>query len=230
MTILLYDLVGKDDRRFSPTCWRVKMALAHKGLPFETQATPFTAIKTIGDGFSKTVPVINDGGKLINESFEIASYLEATYPDKPSLFGGPGGEALTGFVNSWALTHLHMPLGAIIMCDVHDNCLEEDQAYFRESREARFGQPLETFNEGRADKLSRFRDGLTALRASLKNAPFVGGEAPLYADYIILGAFQWARTVCAEPLVEKDDPVWAYVDRLLDLHDGLAREAKAHPW
>lgn len=36
MAIQLYDLCGKDDRRFSPYCWRTKLALKHKGLDFET--------------------------------------------------------------------------------------------------------------------------------------------------------------------------------------------------
>ncbi len=34
--IRLYDLAGEDERvRYSPFVWRVKMALARKGLPFE---------------------------------------------------------------------------------------------------------------------------------------------------------------------------------------------------
>ena len=38
MTIKLYDLAGEDAAlRFSPFCWRTKMALKHKGLPFETE-------------------------------------------------------------------------------------------------------------------------------------------------------------------------------------------------
>src|SRR5271166_3048109 len=33
----LYDLAGAEaERRFSPYCWRAKMALMHKGLPFDT--------------------------------------------------------------------------------------------------------------------------------------------------------------------------------------------------
>jgi len=33
MTITLYDLAGAEaERRFSPFCWRTKMALAHKVL------------------------------------------------------------------------------------------------------------------------------------------------------------------------------------------------------
>jgi glutathione S-transferase len=37
------------------------------------------------------VPIIQDGDKVVNDSFAIAQYLERTYPDRPSLFGGPGG-------------------------------------------------------------------------------------------------------------------------------------------
>ena len=37
MTIRLYDLAGAEaERRFSPFCWRARMALAHKGLDVET--------------------------------------------------------------------------------------------------------------------------------------------------------------------------------------------------
>ena len=39
MAITLYDLAGADEhRRFSPYCWRTKMALAHKGLAFTTDS------------------------------------------------------------------------------------------------------------------------------------------------------------------------------------------------
>ncbi len=39
------------------------------------------------------VPIIQDGDNVVNDSFAIAQYLERTYPDRPSLFGGPGGAA-----------------------------------------------------------------------------------------------------------------------------------------
>ena len=50
------------------------------------------------------VPVLHDGDKAINESFEIAQYLEKTYPDAPSLFGGESGEAGCFFANAFADT------------------------------------------------------------------------------------------------------------------------------
>lgn len=40
----------------------------------------------------RQVPVIEDDGKVVNDSFAIAQYLESKYADRPSLFGGPGGE------------------------------------------------------------------------------------------------------------------------------------------
>jgi glutathione S-transferase len=37
MVLKLYDLAAADEeRRFSPYCWRIKMALAHKELKVET--------------------------------------------------------------------------------------------------------------------------------------------------------------------------------------------------
>src|SRR4026209_1626590 len=82
MTIILYDLCARDaGRPFSPHCWKAKMALAHKGLEFDTVPTPFTSVPRVEGGAAKIVPVIRDGDKVVADSFEIALYLEDTYPD-----------------------------------------------------------------------------------------------------------------------------------------------------
>ena len=90
MTITMYDLAGVEaDRRFSPFCWRAKMALAHKGLEVETVPWRFTEkdkLPTPNDG---RVPVIIDGGKVVHDSSAIADHLEERYPDRPSLFPAP---------------------------------------------------------------------------------------------------------------------------------------------
>src|SRR6218665_3785804 len=99
MTRILYSLCGADESRpFSPHCWKVVQALAHKGLDFIEKPTPFTEIPTLENGFSKTVPILRDGNELIRDSFDIALYLEERYPDRPTLFGGEGGKALSRFV------------------------------------------------------------------------------------------------------------------------------------
>ena len=49
MSIVMYDLAGADPAlRFSPYCWRMRMALAHKGMPVETIPWRFTDKAAIG--------------------------------------------------------------------------------------------------------------------------------------------------------------------------------------
>ena len=76
MTIKLYDLADAEGRRFSSNCWRVQFALAHKGLAYETIPTRFTDISTVGNGRHKTIPVIDDAGTEICDSWVIANYLD----------------------------------------------------------------------------------------------------------------------------------------------------------
>ncbi|MCV0397747.1 MAG: glutathione S-transferase family protein [Rhizobiaceae bacterium] len=224
MSIKLYELVGADPTRpFSPHCWKVAMALAHKGLEFESMPTPFTAIAAIEDGGHKTVPVLRDGGTVVSESFEIARYLEETYPERQSLFGGRGGEAATRFINQWAQRAVMAQLLPMILMDVHSTLAPEDQAYFRTSREKRFGKRLEELPQGRDGRLAGLRAGLEPLRAMLALQPYLGGEGPLFGDHIVFGAFQWARIVSPFQVLEADDPVTQWFDRCLDLYGGLGR-------
>ncbi|MEY4879655.1 MAG: hypothetical protein RJB62_1124 [Pseudomonadota bacterium] len=223
--MILYDLAGQDGRRFSPNCWRTRWALAHKGVAVETRAVCFTQIASLADGAQKTVPVIDDGGHIIGDSWAIARYLETHYPDRPSLFGGKEAEGLTAFVQSWAITTLHAGIIPLILLDILNVLDSADRDYFRASREKRFGQTLEELQAPRDEHLPDFRNSLQPLRMMLKQQRWIGGDAPLYADYVCLAPFLWARVVSDFPLLEKDDPVMEWFERGLDLYDGLARKA-----
>ncbi|MFC6489064.1 glutathione S-transferase family protein [Nitratireductor sp. GCM10026969] len=228
MGILLYELVGSDERRpFSPHCWKIALALAHTGLSFEGRPTRFTEIAGIENGVTKTVPLIRDGERLIRGSFAIALYLEEAYPDRPTLFGGEGGKAMARFVERWSQLTLHTFIGEAALVDIHGLLGPEDQAYFRESREARFGKPLEDVPADRETRLKDFRAALAPLRTLFRHQPFIGGEGPLFADYIVGGALQWARVASPFPFLAPDDPVAEWFGRCLDLHDGLARRVPA---
>jgi glutathione S-transferase len=61
----------------------------------------------------------------------------------------------------------------------------------------------------------------------LKDQKYLSGEAPAYPDYILLGSFLWPRTLSPLELLEKDDAVYAWRERMLDLFDGFARNAPA---
>lgn len=223
MPITLHDLAGADGRRFSPHCWKTRMALAHKGLAFEAVPTKFTEIRSRCGGAFRTVPILEDGERQIVDSWAIAEYLEQAYPDRPSLFGGPAGHAHARFVQNWAQTQLHPQIARLIIHDIHEHLAPEDHGYFRDSREKMFGASLEQVQAGRDDRLAGFRAALEPARQTLKAQPFLGGAAPLYADYVLFGPLQWARVTGRIDLLAADDPVRDWFLRLADLHDGLGR-------
>jgi glutathione S-transferase len=228
MTILLYDLVGADPARpFSPHCWKAKMALAHKGLDFRSEPTTFTAVPAVEGGVSKTVPVIRDGDRVVADSFDIALYLEERYPDRPTLFGGEGGKAMARFIERWSQLTLHPYKSTAILSEIHGRLGNPDRDYFRTTREARFGKSLEELRAGRDAGLAAYRATLEPLRSTLTYQPFIGGQSPLFCDYIVFGAFQWARVVSTYQLLEESDPVAQWFERCLDLNGGVGRTVAA---
>jgi len=223
----LFDLAGADDDvRFSPNCWRTRLALAHKGLPVETIAWRFTEKDAIAKSGQGKVPVLVAGDKWLYESWDIAAYLEDTYPDCPSLFGCPQGRATARFVNQWASAVLHPAVARVVVPDIHAALHEKDKDYFRTTREAAFGRTFEAIAAERDDALAALNRTLAPLRSTFSKQPFVAGAAPAYADHAVFGAFQWARVISSIALLEDNDPLSAWVERMLDAYDGLARSAK----
>ncbi|HEY0328696.1 MAG TPA: glutathione S-transferase family protein [Rhodopseudomonas sp.] len=230
MTLKLYELVGVEETRpFSPFCWRTRMALAHKRLDVTSIPWRFTEKAAISPYKSEKVPVLLDGDHAVADSWAIANYLEDAYPERPSLFGGAGGRAMARMLNWWGDIAVIGGVFPLIAADIHAHLRPEDQDYFRNSREPRFGKSLEQIAANRDVAVEGFRKALDPLRLTLRTQPFVGGEAPNYADYILFGGFQWARAISDFALLKPDDPVYAWRDKLLDAFDGLARKSPGYP-
>jgi glutathione S-transferase len=228
MTRLLYALAGADKaRQFSPHVWKTVMSLAHKGLDYETVPVGFTEIKAVEGGATATVPLLRDGDRLVRDSFEIALYLDEAYPDRPSLFGGEGGKAMARFIESWSQSALHMAVTRIAILDIHNLLDPTDQAYFRRSREERLGASLEDIAAAGRAEIEGFAKKLQPLRNTLKIQPFIGGEGPLFPDYIVFGALQWLRTTAGTRVLAEDDPVALWFGRCLDLHGGVGHRVTA---
>lgn len=229
MAMTLYDLAGAEaDRRFSPFCWRTKMALAHKGLEVETIPWRFTEKNKLPQPNGGRVPVVVDGNRVVADSSAIAAYLETRYADRPSLFGGEAARPLTTFVQNWTETVVQPALVGFVVLDIYRHVAPEDRGYFRQSREERFGRTLEEVVEDRESRLPAFRDSLAPLRRTVERQRFVGGAAPTYADYLVFGAFQWARAISDFELLATDDPVAAWRGRMLDAFGGLARNSPGY--
>ena len=229
MAVTLYDLAGAEaDRRFSPFCWRTKMALAHKGIEVETVPWRFTEKNKLPQLNAGRVPVIVDGSRVVHDSSSIATYLDEHYQDRPPLFDGKVGRALTTFVQNWTETVVQPGLVGFVVLDIYRHVAPEDRDYFRRSREERFGRTLEEVVEDRETRLPGFRDSLTPLRRTVERQAFLCGIAPAYADYIMFGAFQWARAISDFELLAADDPVAAWRGRMLDAFGGFARSSPAY--
>jgi glutathione S-transferase len=222
----LFELCGRDPARvFSPFCWRSRMALAHKGLEFDSTPWRFTETERLAFAGHVKVPVLVDGDTVVVESFDIARHLDAAYPQAPSLMHG-APEAYR-FIGAWTDTVLHAGIAGLIVTDIPPLLDEADRAYFVSSREARYRKPLAEVTAGREDRLPAFRASLLPLRHALRGRDFLGGSAPDYADYTVFGGFMWARVVSPLELLAPDDAVHAWRERMLGLFGGMARAVPA---
>lgn len=230
MSLKLFELVGADaSRPFSPYCWRTRMALAHKGLSAELIPWCFTEKSAIAPHRSDKVPVLIDGETSVADSWKIANYLEDTYPHRPSLFGGEGGRAMGRMINWWGDIAIVGGLFPFIGADIHGHLKPEDAVYFRQTREARIGKTLEEAVQTRDKAIEGFRRSLDPMRLTLKTQPYLGGDAPNYADYIVFGGFQWARATSPFKLLAENDLIYAWREKLLDAFDGMARKSPGYP-
>ncbi len=230
MSRILYERVCGDDRRPSPYCWRARLAVAHKGLSPEYRPVKFTEADKVGFSGQGKVPVLVDGDATVFDSWSIACYLEDTYPEAPSLFGGAGGRELARTLNHWVDKALQTAFAPILAPSLHAIAHPDDRDYYRRTREPRYGCTLEELGARRAEFRAALDRTLEPLRARLGESPFLCGAAPAYGDYLAFAEFQWARCVDPEDLLsraETDRDLRAWRARMLDLHGGLARQVTA---
>jgi glutathione S-transferase len=226
MTLTLYELGGLDDRRYSLFSWRIRMALADRGYAVAYKPVRVSDKSAIAFSKQDKVPILLDGDTVIHDSWRIAQHLDAR-DGTNSLFGGETAQALTRFVNSWVDRTIVPRLVPLLMIDVLGIVDEEDGRHLRTGIEKAFGKTLEELSANRDKEIVALRRLLDPARASLRSQPFLSGLKPSYADYILFSPFQWARIVSPFQVLEADDALAAWRERMLDLHGGFARTVPA---
>lgn len=87
---------------WSTNCERVGLALAHKGLEAESVMINYSDRSQVeeisGQGL---VPVIDDDGRVVNDSRAILAYLEERYPDRPLFPVEPARRAEIELFGDW---------------------------------------------------------------------------------------------------------------------------------
>jgi glutathione S-transferase len=226
-SLILYELGGLNGRHYSQFSWRTRMALAHKGLDWQSATVRVSDKAAIAFSGQDKVPILKDGDKVVSDSWTIAEYLEDSYPERASLFGGASGRALTRLVNNIVDRQLVPKLAPLMMRDVVEIVDDGDAAHLRGSMEKIFKKTLEDLAAKRDEGIVEFRRALDPFRATLRAQAYLCGATPAYADYILFSLFQWARIVSAFDPLEAADAIAAWRERMLDLFGGFARAERA---
>ncbi|KAG2180720.1 hypothetical protein INT44_003727 [Umbelopsis vinacea] len=197
MSIVLYDLKRTRDLNeanpWSPNTWKTRFLLNIKGLDYTTKYLHFLDIpQVIGELVPqgrRCVPCITDvDGKTIQDSKEIALYLEEKHPS-PSIFHG--GAGIHFFFNDWSMQNIvFLPFRMTILKLFHE-LDEEAQVYYRKSREDVFKQSLEEYAGDSEEHLQALNKQLALVAKSLANYDYLTGDKPGWADiclasYIIM--------------------------------------------
>ena len=224
--ITLYDLVDAQGRRYSPYCWRSRMALAHKGFEPAIELCWHSDSKLAFSGQS-LVPVLVDDGRVVCDSWAIACYLDEAYPDRPALMAGTQARAFARFLNGWTDTIIGRPLARPLYLDIWRSLHPQaDRDEFRNRREARNGATLEALQAGRAKDFDELNRAIAPLNEVLRQQPYIAGGAPAYVDYIVFGTLQMPRRLNGlDPLSAQQDGLVRWRDAMRQLFNGLADSA-----
>lgn len=229
MPIQMYDLAaGNPAVRFSPFCWRTRLALLHKGLDFETIPWRFTEKQALAPSGQDRVPVIidtNQGNRWVHDSWQIAQYLDRTYPDRPLLMPTAADTAAARFVATWAETSVQMAAFPLVIIKLFEGLAPEDRDYFRSSRERRFGRQLEEIQVNPKAGVEGVTRALAPAEQALSVSAFLGGTAPSYADYALAGSLMWVWVASPIEPFDQASAIGNWFTRILDRFDGHCRKA-----
>jgi glutathione S-transferase len=114
--IIFYDIASSHPvRTFAPNPWKTRYALNLKKVAYSTNAVDMPDIASVRQGLGvpanrtlpdgspyHTLPLIHDKttGELLGDTFEIALYLDKTYPSSGSQLFRPGTVGLTAALNA----------------------------------------------------------------------------------------------------------------------------------
>ena len=227
--ITLYDLALASGATISPFVWATKYAIAHKGFDLDIVPGGFTGIMERTGGKTERLPAIVDDGHWVLDSWLIAEYLDATYPDRPALIGDPGIKPLTQALEGWLWATAIGPWMTCFLKQYRDRSLPQDHDYVTESRERMFGRKIEDIVVGREDRLPLVPPTLQLLRNTLAQNQWFGGDSPNYADYRLLAVFLFTASVADTPVLTDDDPLRDWIERGFDLYGGLGRHPGLSP-
>ncbi|KAI6099268.1 hypothetical protein EDD16DRAFT_1659791 [Pisolithus croceorrhizus] len=210
--LILYDIPSKlEGNSWSPNTAKPRFVLSYKGLPFRFEWVEYPDIaprmKEIGARKNKladgremyTLPVLSDPNTnaLITDSWEIAEYLEKTYPEKP-IFPNKSKGLILAF--DTAVFGLGRAAVAFPFLRASRILRERSAEYFITTREALLGKKISEFSpEGpeRDEHWAIIKGAIDILKQwyDKEEGKWLMGDVFSYADIIIASRLFWFKRI-----------------------------------
>ncbi|KAF5317654.1 hypothetical protein D9619_012550 [Psilocybe cf. subviscida] len=221
MVIILYDLATRTGETISPNQWKTKLCLYLKRISFEIKSVGLHEVQQVlareglpparkrADGSPYySIPAIHDlsTGVKLCDSWEIALYLDKTYPDTHRLFPEGTISLQRAFSDSFR-PHFNAGYLFFFPClpDLH---IPEARDHITQVIEQSAGKPIDKIlpqGEEAVVEWDNFKAGLSKLEGwySYSNGLFLMGDAPVWADLPVIALLLAYRTAWG-----KDSEKW----------------------
>ena len=229
MAITFYDLVDKDGRRYSPYGWRVRMALAHKGLDATVELCWHSDKEKLSFSGQHLVPVLRDGERAREQLLGHRLLSRRGLSGSPDADGWrAGARPSRKFLNSWMdRSSAGRWCGRSISTSCSHCTRGADALEFRRRREERNGATLEALHANRAKDFDEVNRAMLPLNELLRQQPFIAGPAPAYVDYIVFGTLQMPRRARHRAAVGRSRmAVIRWRDAMRKLFNGLGESTR----
>jgi glutathione S-transferase len=211
--ITLYELAGKNDLRFSPPCWNVKLCLLYKNIDFETVAVGFSEKNKILFSNQQLVPVLKHQDGHISDSWNIINWLDENY-ENPKLFVNEASKNFSHFLYLWTSRQILPILFKIIAHEIPNILEGDDLNHYIITREERIKGPITKFVPVISDSIKKFRSLINPVRSLIKKNGFISGSNPGIEDFIFFGNFKWVYTCSSCNLLDKEDEVFQWYKKI----------------
>ena len=211
--ITLYELAGKNDLRFSPPCWNVKLCLLYKNIDFETVPIGFSEKNKILFSNQQLVPVLKHQDGHISDSWNIINWLDENY-ENPKLFVNEASKNFSHFLYLWTSRQILPILFKIIAHEIPNILEGDDLDHYIVTREERIKGPITKFVPVISDSIKKFRSLINPMRSLIKKNGFISGSNPGIEDFIFFGNFKWVYTCSSCNLLDKEDEVFQWYKKI----------------
>lgn len=194
----LYERLGANNLCPSPICYRVRIALALKGMDCERVPMRFADIDRLeAETGSRTCPAMADGTARLADSVAIVRHLDAVQPQRP-VFRDEDKQ----FDLQTIERELGGRAGRVIAPWFVERLCPEDRDYYRHSREERYKATFAELVAHRSASELDLAFSVGRVARKLEGMPFFSGTQPGFADAVVYGYLLWIELADASAMPE----------------------------